>query len=99
MAYDENTIENNFKYHRPLEKNIAKFKEIRDEARTFAKLIMDEVPECAERTIAFRKIEEAVMWANAGLARNQGYQPVDLDAGDDAVDKAASKIVEVARKS
>lgn len=72
-GYNEDTIENNFKYHKPMEKNIEKFKEIRDEGRTFAKLMMDEVPECPERTLAFRKIEEAVMWANAGLARNQHY--------------------------
>jgi 3-oxoacyl-[acyl-carrier-protein] synthase III len=71
MAYDEATIRNNFMYHAPKEENIQKFKEIRAEGRLFAKLVMDEVPECAERTLAFRKIEEAVMWANAALARNQ----------------------------
>lgn len=71
MAYTDETIENNFKYHKPLEENIDKFTELRGEARTFAETVMSLVPECAERTLAFRKIEEAVMWANAGLARNQ----------------------------
>lgn len=71
MAYTDETIENNFKYHKPLEKSIGKFKKIRAEGMIFVETVMSLVPECPERTLAFRKIEEAVMWANAGLARNQ----------------------------
>lgn len=69
--YDMETIENNFMYHKPEAACIPVFKDIRNEGKAFARLVMNDVPECPERTIAFRKIEEAVMWANAALARNQ----------------------------
>lgn len=68
--YDEKTIDNNFTYHKPTEASIPVFKHIRETARKFALYLYKAVPESAERTLAFRKLEEAVMWANAGLARD-----------------------------
>jgi hypothetical protein len=68
--YDEKTIENNFRYHKPTDATIPVFQHIRETARKFAHFIFKAVPESAERTLAFRKLEESVMWANAGLARD-----------------------------
>jgi hypothetical protein len=64
-------IENNFKYHAPKEGQPAKYSLIRTKAKEFAELIQKEVPESREKSLAMTKLEEAVMWANAGIARNE----------------------------
>jgi len=67
---DNKTIENNFKYHAPKEGQPEKYVVIRELAKQFANAVQDIVPESREKSLAFTKIEEAVMWANAGIARN-----------------------------
>jgi hypothetical protein len=42
---------------------------IRDSAKYLAGIIKDVVPEGREQALAITKLEEAVMWANAGIAR------------------------------
>jgi hypothetical protein len=39
-------------------------------ARKFASLIVERVPGGREQALALTKLEEVVMWANAGIARN-----------------------------
>jgi hypothetical protein len=68
---DHEAVENNFKYHLPHPANVQKFINIREWAHGFAVLLLESVPVCAERTEVLKKIDEAVMWANAGIARNQ----------------------------
>lgn len=43
---------------------------LRDSAREFAEIVFHHVPDCEERVEALNKIQEAAMWANAGLARH-----------------------------
>lgn len=40
------------------------------EAAGFARKILKSCPDSRERSLALTKIEEAVMWANAAIARN-----------------------------
>jgi hypothetical protein len=61
-------IENNYKYHFP--KEPAKHEAIRENAKKLAYLIDEQVPNSREKSLAMTKLEEAVMWANAGIARN-----------------------------
>ena len=67
---DNATIENNFKYHSPKEEQPAIFQFIRVKAKELAIIINEEVPEGREKALAITKLEESVMWANAGIARS-----------------------------
>lgn len=64
-------LENNFKYHSPKVGQHTKYTEIRNTAKEFALLVDELVPNSREKSLAMTKIEEAVMWANAGIARNE----------------------------
>lgn len=62
--------EHNFKYHSPKENQPEIYKTIRDEGHVLADTIATYCPPSRERSLAITKIEEAVMWANAAIARN-----------------------------
>jgi len=62
-------IENNFMYHAPKEGQPEIYQKIRDKAKEFAYLINELVPDSREKSLAMTKLEEVVMWANAGIAR------------------------------
>jgi len=64
-------IENNFTYHAPKHEQIEWYREIRDQGKILAQLVQARCPPSRERSLAFTKIEEAVMWANASIARNE----------------------------
>ena len=57
-----------FKYHAPEKEDIEKYTMLRDAAKEFAKVIIENTPVCADQTAAIRKIREAVMTANASIA-------------------------------
>ncbi len=64
-------IEKNFTYHPPKEGQPEKYRKIRSMGGDFGKLIEQLCPESRERSLAMTKLEEAVMWANASIARNE----------------------------
>ena len=59
-----------FTYHTPKNDQPKRYVEIRDEAKLFARTVCDLCPDSRERSLAITKIEEAVFWANASIARN-----------------------------
>jgi hypothetical protein len=63
-------IDNAFTYHAPKEGQPAKYQAIREKAKELAYLVDDLVPASREQSLAITKLEECVMWANAGIARN-----------------------------
>jgi hypothetical protein len=63
-------IERDFKYHAPTDAQVPKYNEIRDRAREYAHRLVDLVPPGRELSVALTKLEECVMAANAGIARN-----------------------------
>ena len=63
-------IENNFTYHKPNDLQQEKYVNLRELGKGMARLIESSVPDSREKSLAFTKLEEAVMWANAGIARN-----------------------------
>ena len=63
-------IDNAFTYHAPKEGQPAKYQAIREKAKELAYLVDGLVPESREQSPAITKLEECVMWANAGIARN-----------------------------
>lgn len=63
-------IENNFKYHSPKEGQPEIYTSIREKAKELAYLIDEVVPNSREKSVAMTNLEQTVMWANAGVARN-----------------------------
>lgn len=63
-------IEAIFTYHAPTGDQPEKYKRIRSAAMDFARVLWSETPPGPDRTAALRKIREAVMTANAGIATN-----------------------------
>lgn len=58
-----------FAYHAPKPGQPEKYTVLREKAKELAKMIQDLCPGCAEQTLAIRKVEEAIFYANASIAR------------------------------
>lgn len=63
-------LDNVYTYHCPSDEQKIAYGEIRSYARSMATIITSRCPQSEERTLALRKLEESVMWANASIARN-----------------------------
>jgi hypothetical protein len=63
-------IENNFSYHAPKEGQPEKYEALRSLAKGLAVAFDELCPNSREKSVAMTKLEEAVMWANASIARN-----------------------------
>lgn len=64
-------INNNYKYHAPQPGQEEKYDVIRTKAKELAHLMNDVCPDSRERALAHTNLEQAVMWANASIARHQ----------------------------
>lgn len=64
-------IEKAFTYHPPKADQPERYIKIRDKAKELALVIDEFVPDSREKSVAFTELESAVMWANAGIARNE----------------------------
>jgi hypothetical protein len=64
-------IEKRFTYHAPKGDQPKKYELIRSAAHEFAEILNSLCPESREKSLAFTALEEAVMWANASIARNE----------------------------
>lgn len=63
-------LENRFISHAPFGDLPIRYEAIRSSLFQNAKLLLALVPKSAEQTTAVRKLEEAMFWANAGIARH-----------------------------
>lgn len=61
-------LDNIFKYHPPTPDDTVAYEKLRNSAKSFAQAIVELVPTGADQTAAVRKVREAVMTANAGIA-------------------------------
>jgi hypothetical protein len=59
-----------FTYHAPKGDQAERYSNLRQAAKGFARLIDTYCPDSEEKTIALQRVQEAVMWANASIARN-----------------------------
>jgi hypothetical protein len=66
-----NPIEKRFTYHPPKLDQPERYVKIRNTAKDMALLLDCLCPDSAEKSIAISKLDEAVMWANASIARNE----------------------------
>lgn len=60
-----------FTYHKPKANQPERYEKLRAKAKELAEMIDELVPECREQSSAFTNLEQAVMWANAGIARRE----------------------------
>jgi hypothetical protein len=61
-------LDNWFSYHPPIDDQAERYAAIRAAGKTFAETIIALCPESADRTVAVRKIREAVYAGNASIA-------------------------------
>lgn len=64
-------LENRFTYHAPKENQPMRYEEIRQRAKELAESLVALCPESRELSLALTNLEQAVMWANASIARNE----------------------------
>lgn len=72
-------LHHNLTNHAPASPEIvARFEGIRADARSLGETILEYAPESRERSLAITHLEQTVMWAVAGIARNQDAEPGGL---------------------
>lgn len=81
-------LANRFAYHAPTGGKVNKHADIRKECHDLAIKIAIMVPPGREQATAITKIEEAMMWANAGIARH-----AEVGAEPEQVDTAAAPLI------
>lgn len=65
-------VEHNMTNHAPTSQEVVDtFERLRSAAKDFAHLVVDLVPPSREQSLALTEVEQALMWAVAGVARNQ----------------------------
>jgi len=64
-------IDKLFTYHDPTEASIIYLKNVRESAKSLANVINENIPECADKSAAIRKLRECVMTANTAILLNQ----------------------------
>lgn len=64
-------IEKRFTFHPAKDDQLERYEKLRDEAKQLAMSITQFCPPSRERALAITNLEQAMMWANAGIARNE----------------------------
>ena len=68
-AVTEENVDEIMTYHPPpSEARAAKHKTVNAAAEVFARVLLEQCPECADRSSAIRAVREARMWANSAIA-------------------------------
>lgn len=78
-----------FRYHTPTQAQITAFQDIRQSAKIYAETVNKNVPDCADKTAAMRKIRDSVMAANLAI--------VCFEIPNDTIEKAAQAAHEANR--
>ena len=68
---DPADLERRFTYHPPKEDQPTRYKLIRSQALSLAQLMNISCPDSREKSLAITHLEQAAMWANAAIARNE----------------------------
>lgn len=64
-------LRHRFTHHPPKGDQPVRYEAIREAAGELAFLIADQTPPSREQSLALTNLEQAVMWANAAIARNE----------------------------
>jgi hypothetical protein len=68
---DQQEIETRFTHHAPKDGQSERYVLIRNEAKQLAQTIINNTPPSREQSEAITNLENAVMWANAAIARRE----------------------------
>ena len=68
---EQSDLCNRFTYHPPRSGQAEKYSWLRERVRVLAERINAMCPDSREKSIAITKLEEAVFWANASIARHE----------------------------
>lgn len=68
-------LEHRFTYHPPKDGQAEIYQALRAIALNFARTIDQQCPDSREKSLALTHLEQAVMWANASIARRQWWLP------------------------
>lgn len=63
-------LDDAFTYHRPTDAQVPKYEAINLAAKAFAKTVLENAPDCADRSSALRLVNQARMEANSAIARD-----------------------------
>lgn len=66
----DHDLENRFNYHPPYGDKKERHEAIREECRLLAYTLKERMPAGREASLALTKLEEAMFWANAAIARD-----------------------------
>lgn len=73
---DQSELVKRFDYHPPLTDDVKlRHEAVRSTLKSAAAVLVQLVPEGREQSLMVTAIEEAMMWANAGIARTQPQRP------------------------
>ena len=68
---DAKELDARFVYHAPKNDQADRYERLRERGKELAGLMAFFCPESRELSLALTKVEEAVMWANAAIARRE----------------------------
>lgn len=68
---DKERIAQAFTYHPPKNDQNKRYMEIRGLGKAMAESVLECCPPSRERSLAMTYVEQAIMWANAAIARNE----------------------------
>lgn len=87
MTISQDDLANRFIYHAPHGNQAERYECIRLRAFDLAEYICEVTPSSREQSLALTKLEEAVFWSNAAIARNEVTIPqseIDAAVGTNA---------------
>jgi hypothetical protein len=64
-------LANRFTYHAPKGDQAQRYEKLRFNGGNLAEMIDELAPDSREKSLALSSLEQAVMWANAAIARNE----------------------------
>ena len=64
-------LDNVYTYHAPKGDQQERYEMLRTMAKKMANTVLNLTPKSREQSLALTKLEEATMWANASIARNE----------------------------
>jgi hypothetical protein len=77
---DQRKIENAFTYHPPLADQPERYEYLRDQGKDLARTMAALCPSSRELSLALTNLEQAIMWANAAIARNEAGDAAPVGA-------------------
>ncbi len=68
---DDDRLDHDFDHHPPTADRAERHAALRLEVKTAARYVLEHCPPGRERSLALTKLEEALFWANASIARSE----------------------------